>query len=66
MRIFGENLRWRRKQKEYTQRQMADFLSVHRTTYTKYETGVADPSLEMLCRIADLLECTTDVLLGRE
>ena len=56
--------RWRRN-KGYTQRQMADFLAVHRTSYTKYETGVVDPPLETLCRIADLLQCTTDELLGR-
>lgn len=57
--------RWR-KQRGYSQQQMADFLMVHRTTYTKYETSVTDPPLEILCRMADVMGCTTDALLGRE
>ena len=44
---------------------MADFLAVHRTSYTKYETGVVEPPLATLCRMADLMNCTTDELLGR-
>ena len=39
---------------------------VHRSTYTKYELGVVEPSLKVLCRMADVLECTTDALLGRQ
>ena len=66
MRVLGENLlRWR-KMKGYPQWKMAALLAVHRTSYTKYETGVVDPSLETLCRMADLMGCTTDALLGRK
>ena len=65
MQILGENLyRWRRA-KGYTQEQMANLFGVHRTTYTKYETGVTDPPLDMLCRMADFFGCTIDSLLGR-
>ena len=56
---------WRKKQ-GYTQQQMAGFLSVHRSTYTKYESGTVELSVESLCRLADVLGCTTDALLGRE
>lgn len=66
MRIVGHYLRQWRKKLRYTQQEMADFLMVHRTTYTKYELGVVDPPLEVLCRMADLMGCTTDALLGRE
>ena len=58
-------LKWR-LENGYTQRQVADWLSVHRTSYTKYETGVIDPPLVTLCRMADIVGCTTDALLGRE
>ena len=66
MRIVGHYLRQWRKKRRYTQQEMADFLMVHRTTYTRYELGVIDPPLEVLCRMADLMGCTTDALLGRE
>lgn len=66
LRVLGKNLRRWRQVKGYTQEDMAEFLRVHRTTYTKYETGTSDPPLETLCRIANLFGCTTDALLGRE
>ena len=65
MLILAYHLRRRRKKQGYTQQQMADFLQVHRTSYTKYELGTVDPPLDILCRMADLLACTTDELLGR-
>ena len=59
-------LRIWRKKRGYSQQQMADFLAVHRTTYTKYELDVVEPTLTTLCRMADVLNCTTDELLGRK
>ena len=64
--LFAQRLRSRRKAMGFTQLWMAEQLSVDRTTYNKYEAGNVSPSFESLCRIADLLECSTDWLLGRE
>ena len=66
MRVLGRNLWLWRKAKGYTQEKMANVFGVHRTTYTKYETGVADPPLDTLCRMADFFGCTVDSLLGRK
>ena len=66
MRVFGEKLREKRKEKGMTQQAIAAQLDIHRTTYVRYEQGDVEPSLEILCRLADLLEITTDALLGRE
>ena len=65
MQKFGECLRLQRKERGFTQEKMAERLSIHRTTYLRYESGEAQPPLETLCRLADILECTTDILLGR-
>jgi DNA-binding XRE family transcriptional regulator len=65
MLVLANRLRQWRKKLHYTQQEMAGFLSVHRTSYTKYELGTVDPPLEILCRMADVLGCTTDELLGR-
>ena len=66
MDYLGYDLRKRRIQAGRTQQWMADRLSIHRTTYTKYERGQVEPSLATLCRLADVLDCTTDDLLGRK
>ena len=66
MQSIANFLRKWRKEHGYTQQQMADFLMVHRTTYTKYESGVVDPPLDVLCRMADVMRCDTDDLLGRK
>ena len=63
--VLAQRLKEWRKQQGYTQQQMADFLAVHRTSYTKYEIGVVEPSLATLCRMANVMKCTTDELLGR-
>ena len=63
---FGERLYRARKRKEVTQAWVAARLPVHRTTYTKYETGQVEPPLENLCRLADLLDCSVAELLGKE
>ena len=66
MQALAERLRMWRRLRGYTQQQMAESLQVHRTSYTKYELGIIDPPLEILCRMADILDCTTDELLGRK
>ena len=66
MDVLGERLREQRVKQGRTQQWMADCLMVDRTTYTKYERGQVDPSLGNLCRLAEILDCSVDWLLGRE
>ena len=53
---FPDRLRAARKETGYTQEWMAQQMRIHRTTYTKYETGVTEPSMECLLRIIKLLD----------
>lgn len=55
-----------RVQNGFTQKKMAQLLSLSITGYQNYELGTREPSLDMLCKIADILGCTVDYLLGRE
>lgn len=64
--LFGARLRALRRQSRLTQQQVADRLSLHRTTYTKYETGVVAPDREALIRLSELFGVTVDYLVGRE
>ena len=43
---FSDNLKRARQRAGKTQAWMAQRLHIHRTTYTKYELGLAEPSLD--------------------
>ncbi len=62
---FHEYLTMFRKQKGYTQAQMAEKLEISRSTYTNYEAGNRSPDLEGLERISEILDCSLDELFGR-
>ena len=64
--LFSMRLRTLRKQCRLTQQQVADHLSLHRTTYTKYETGVVAPDREALVRLSELFGVSVDYLVGRD
>lgn len=49
-----------RTKKGYTQEQMANELSVARTTYTGYEKGNVAPSLEVALNIKKILKYKND------
>ena len=44
----------------------AKALGVSQTTVSNWDLGRKQPSLELLCKAADLYGVTTDYLLGRE
>lgn len=58
-------LRALRKERGWTQRYVAEKLGIHCTTYTKYETGVSEPSFDMLRKLTEIFDVPTDYLLGK-
>lgn len=60
-----EKMRTIRKAKHKSQEDLAKFLGVNRATVSKYETGIVEPPLAQLARIAAFLEVPTSELLGR-
>ncbi len=60
---FGINLRTLRVQKNLSQQDIADRLSINRTTYTKWELGVSEPSLTMLLKLAEIYDVDCNRLL---
>ena len=59
MRDIGKNIRTLREQKGLTQEAFAEKLFVTRQTVSNYETGKSRPDIDMLVKIAQVLE--TDV-----
>lgn len=64
---FQENLRYYREKAGYKQaKEFAQMLSLPYNTYIAYENQGREPKFNVLCKIADLLNVSTDELLGRE
>lgn len=64
--MFNERLNQTRKEKGVTAQQMADILHINIRSYRAYESADRSPNLEILVKIADILEVSTDYLLCRD
>ena len=62
--MFGENLKTLRKNKGFTQGELAARLNVVRQTVSKWEKGQSVPDSEMLVRLAEIFEVPVSQLLG--
>ena len=63
MRDIGKNIRSLREKKGMTQEALAEALFVTRQTVSNYETGRSRPDLEMLVKIAQVLEADVNQVL---
>lgn len=61
--MFAENLKKIRKDKGYTQEILAEKLNVVRQTVSKWEKGLSLPGVDMLSKIANVLETDVNILL---
>lgn len=52
-----------REEKDLSQQKVADALNIKRARYTHYENERVDVSTDILCKLADLYEVSTDYLL---
>ena len=62
--IFN-NIRNLREDNDKTQQELADYLNVKQTTYSKYELGKINIPIEVFIKLADYYHVTVDYLLGR-
>lgn len=63
--MMYERIRNLREDMDLTQQNMADKLFINRRTYSSYELGVRGIPIEILSRIADIFNTSTDYLIGR-
>ena len=54
-----------REDNDLTQKQLSQFLNVSQVAYSYYEIGKRSLPLDLLCKLADFYNCSTDYLLGR-
>lgn len=62
--MFGENLKTLRKQKGFSQEELATRLHVVRQTISKWEKNLSVPDADTLIRLAKILEVSVSELLG--
>jgi transcriptional regulator with XRE-family HTH domain len=63
---IGSNLKVLRKRNKMSQEEVAQSLGWTRSTYSGYENGVAQPSLEGVVLLSDFYNVTTDSLLKKD
>lgn len=61
---FGKNLKKARKNKGFTQKDLAEIIGVKRSTIAGYESKNQEPSYKRLKNIASVLNCSIDSLLS--
>ena len=64
--MFNENLKTIRKQRGFTQEDLAIKVNVVRQTVSKWEKGLSVPDAVTLQKIAEVLEVTVGELLGAD
>ena len=64
--MLNENIKTIRKNKGFTQEELASRLHVTRQTISKWEKGLSVPDADMLSRMAEILEISVTELLGAD
>ncbi|HAY72680.1 MAG TPA: transcriptional regulator [Ruminococcaceae bacterium] len=65
MTLYSDILKELRHDKGLTQADIAKHFGISQTMYSMYESGRRTMKIEMLCELADILETSTDYILGR-
>ena len=61
-----ENLRYLRKEQNFSMKQLGEIIGVSESTISLYENGHRQPDFNTLIKLADYFNVTIDYLIGRE
>ncbi len=59
-----KRIRDMREDKDITQKQMAEYLKIHQTTYSDYELGNLNIPIDILIKLAAFYKTSIDYLVG--
>lgn len=62
--IFGQRLKELRLDKNLTQQQLAQYFNTSKVTISAWELDKQEPCIEDIKKLAEILETSTDYLLG--
>lgn len=63
--MLFENIRNLREDNDKVQRELAAYLNVKQTTYSKYELGKINVPIDVCIKLADYYDVSIDYLVGR-
>lgn len=63
--ILGMRLKNRRLSLKLTQGELGEKVGVRKEAISKWESGTRQPNPQTLKQLSDILECTTDYLMGK-
>lgn len=63
--MYFQRLRDLREDKDLKQADIANFLGIQQTVYSRYERGFQNIPIEHLLKLADFYNVSTDYILGR-
>lgn len=63
--MYFQRLRDLREDKDMKQADIAEFLGIQQTVYSRYERGFQNIPIEHLLKLADFYDVSTDYILGR-
>lgn len=63
--MIFENIRNLREDNDKKQQELADYLNIKQTTYSKYELGKINIPIEVFIKLADYYGVTIDYIVGR-
>lgn len=63
--MIYENIRNLREDHNKKQQELADYLNIKQTTYSKYELGKINIPIEVFIKLADYYGVTIDYIVGR-
>lgn len=63
--MIFENIKNLREDSDKKQQELADYLNVKQTTYSKYELGKINIPIEVFMKLADYYNVNIDYLVGR-
>lgn len=63
--MYFQRLRDLREDKDMKQADIAEFLCIQQTVYSRYERGFQNIPIEHLLKLADFYDVSVDYILGR-
>ena len=63
--MIFQNIRNLREDHDKTQKELADYLNIQQTTYSKYELGKINIPIEVFIKLADYYDVSIDYIVGR-
>ena len=64
--VLGEKIALLRKQKGWSQEDLAERLDISRQSVSKWESGTSVPDLDKIIKVSELFQVSTDFLLKDE